>query len=129
MESNPYAPPVSSIQGTPELVPAAPASGFRDISGLTRTLSILLPIGCVLKILAIAATIMQVNLVARGAGSYTRAKLVTSAGRLGIVSVGVLVIYLTTVVVFARWIYFAQRNLGARRYTGCGHRLVGPVFG
>jgi Domain of unknown function (DUF4328) len=119
MENNPYAPPVSSIQGTPELVREDAKDGFRDLSGITGKVSILLLVGLGLKILAIVSLVMQVDLLSH---SYTRADLLASAKRLGAISVGTVVLYLVTVVVFGRWIYLAQRNLpelGARllRYT------------
>jgi hypothetical protein len=42
MENNPYAPPASSMQGAPELVRVTEASDFRDLSGISGKLSMLL---------------------------------------------------------------------------------------
>jgi hypothetical protein len=108
MESNPYAPPVSSIEGTPELVGERPDSDFRDLTGITGKLSILLLIGLALAVLAAVAGVMHINVVSH---SYTRAEGLASARRLIFVGGGVSLFYLVTVVVFGRWIYLAQRNL------------------
>jgi hypothetical protein len=122
MEVNPYAPPASSIQGAPELVRVDPASDFRDLSGISSKLAILLLIGLGLQVLASVASLMQLDMLSHGLHSYTRAELVANDTRVRLISLGNLVLYLITAIVFGRWIYLAQRNLpelGARllRFT------------
>ena len=130
MENNPYAPPVSSIQGTPELV-RDEESGFRDLSGITGKLSVLLLIGLTVHILSIVAALMHVNLLSYGVSSANKTGLISNVSRLQIVTLGKLVLYYGTVIVFGRWIYLAQRNLpelGARNLRFWPGWSVGCFF-
>ncbi|MBS0422766.1 MAG: DUF4328 domain-containing protein [Proteobacteria bacterium] len=119
MENNPYAPPVSSLLGAPEDTAGEGTStgltGFRDLSGISSKLSWLLLIGVGLRVVGLLSSFMQLSLlthapysVAQGQANDLRERLLNS---------GQGILFLVTAVVFARWIYLAQKNLpelGAR---------------
>lgn len=131
MENNPYAPPASSIQGTPELAREEPASGFRDLGGISGNLSILLLVGVGVAILAAVSWLMQLNMLSHGAYTYSKADLIANDTRVRLISGGKFILYLVTIVVFGRWIFLAQRNLpelGARLLRFTPGWAVGAFF-
>jgi hypothetical protein len=120
MENNPYAPSASSLAGGSEGVNGTQDAGFRDLSGITRTVSVLLLIGLGVKVLAIVSAYMQLNLLSHAPYSVAAAR--ANDLRENVVGSVQLLLYLITVIVFGRWIYLAHQNLpdlGARylRFT------------
>jgi hypothetical protein len=109
MENNPYAPPESNVEGAPEVARESGDSGFRDLSGLRKKVSVLLLIGIGLDILGIVSSLMQLNMLSHVSISTVDA----TANDLRERDLAVLreVLYIVTVIVFGRWIYLAHRNL------------------
>ncbi len=120
MENNPYAPSASSLVSPSEPVLEEAGTGFRDLSGISGKLSILLLLGLVLHIVGIASSLMQANLLSHP--PYTLAQASANDLRERLVHVGQFILLLITMIVFGRWIYLAHKNLpelGARylRFT------------
>ncbi len=109
MENNPYAPPASSVEGAPEVVRENVESGFRDLSGISKKLSILLLIGIGDNILGIASSLMQFNLLSRA--NYSLQNAAANDLREGELALLHVALYIVTAIVFGRWIYLAHRNL------------------
>ena len=112
MENNPYAAPASSLLGA---AGEGTTTGFRDLSGISRKLSWLLLIGAGLHVLGLISSFMQLSLVTHPPFSVAQANANDFRERL--VSSVQLILFLTTAIVFGRWIYLAQKNLpelGAR---------------
>jgi uncharacterized protein DUF4328 len=107
METNPYAPPKSAILERP-----AEQFGytFRDINGLTTTVSLLLLIGIAASILGLASSLMQWSLLS---GAFTQEQALANDQRERMVSLFWTVLHIVTICVYGRWIYFAHRNLPA----------------
>ena len=115
MENNPYAPPASSVEGAPEVAGENVESDFRDLSGISKKLSVLLFIGIGVHILWIVFSLMQLKLLSQEHFSMQNAAANDLRGRE--VAVLQVLLYIVTAVVFGRWIYLAHRNLlslGAR---------------
>jgi len=116
MVTNPYAPPASSLLGTPETAAAeGTSSGFRDLSGISGKLSWLLLIGAGLRVVGVASSFMQLSLLAHPPYSVAQAHANDLRERL--LNSGQFVLFLITAIVFGRWIYLAKKNLpelGAR---------------
>lgn len=116
MENNPYAPSASSLQGVPEGIAREDATtGFRDLSGTSRKLAVLLLIGAGLHVLGLVSALMQLNLLTHP--PYTHAQATANDLRERLMNSGQLILFLITAIVFGRWIYLAQKNLpelGAR---------------
>jgi hypothetical protein len=109
MENNPYAPPESNVEGAPEVARENIESGFRDLSGISKKLSLLLLIGIGMDILGIVSSLMQFNLLSHVSYSMEDATANDLREReLALLQVG---LYIVTVIVFGRWIYLAHRNL------------------
>lgn len=109
MENNPYAPPASSVEGAPEVARENVEGGYRDLSGISKKLSILLLIGIGDNIFGIASSIMQLNLLSRVSyGVQNAAAHDLREGELALLHI---VLYIITACVFGRWIYLAHRNL------------------
>jgi hypothetical protein len=131
MENNPYAPPASSIEGSPEVARAELEGGqdFRDLSGLASKLSILLLIGVGLSILGIASSLMQLKLLSHA--PYSMAEANANDMRERLIRIAHLLVSLVVLVMFLRWIYLAQRNLpalGARHMRFRPGWAVGSFF-
>jgi Domain of unknown function (DUF4328) len=109
MENNPYAPPASSVEGAPEVTRENVESGFRDLSGISKKLSVLLLIGIGVDLLGIISSLMQLNLLSRE--HYSMQDATANDLRERELAVLQLVLYIVTVIVFGRWIYLAHRNL------------------
>jgi hypothetical protein len=109
MENNPYAPPASSVEGAPEVAGENVESDFRDLSGISKKLSVVLLIGIGVHILGIVSSLMQLNLLSHEHFSMQSA----TANDLREREVAVLqvLLYIVTAIVFGRWIYLAHRNL------------------
>ena len=116
MENNPYAPSASSLQGAPDVVAdGGTTTGFRDLSGISSKLSWLLLMGVGLEVLRLASSFMQLNLLLHPPFSVAQAN--ANDLREKLISWALILLFLITVIVFARWIYLAQKNLpelGAR---------------
>jgi Domain of unknown function (DUF4328) len=109
MENNPYAPPASSVEGAPEVARENVESGFRDLSGIGKKLSILLLIGIGDNILGIVSSLMRLNLLSRV--NYSVQNAAANDLRAGELALLHIVLYIVTAIVFGRWIYLAHRNL------------------
>jgi hypothetical protein len=109
MENNPYAPPESSVEGAPEVARENVESGFRDLSGISKKISLLLLIGIGVNLLEVVSSLMQLNLVSHM--SYSMQNAMANALRGPELAVLELVLRIVTVIVFGRWIYLAHRNL------------------
>jgi Domain of unknown function (DUF4328) len=118
MENNPYSPSASSLLGASEDVAREHATtGFRDLSGTSRKLTLLLLIGAGLHVLGLFSSIMQFSLLRHAPYTYTMAQATANDLRERLVNSGQLILFLITAIVFGRWIYLAQKNLpelGAR---------------
>lgn len=116
MENNPYSPSASSLLGAPGDVAGEHATtGFRDLSGTSRKLTLLLLIGAGLHLLGLFSSLMQFSLLTHP--PYTMAQATANDLRERLVNSGQLILFLITAIVFGRWIYLAQKNLpelGAR---------------
>jgi hypothetical protein len=116
MENNPYAPSASSLEGAPEDIAREDATtGFRDLSGTSRKLTVLLLIGAGLHGLGLVSAFMQLDLLTHP--PYTHALATANDLRERLMNSGQLILFLVTAIVFGRWIYLAQKNLpelGAR---------------
>jgi hypothetical protein len=116
MENNPYAPSASSLEGAPEDIAREDATtGFRDLSGTSRKLTVLLLIGAGLHVLGLVSAFMQLDLLTHP--PYTHAQATANDLRERLMNSGQLILFLVTAIVFGRWIYLAQKNLpelGAR---------------
>ena len=129
MEKNPYAPPASSLAGAPEVIQEQTDSGFRDLSGITSTVSLLLLIGLGLHIVAIASALMQLDLLSHP--PYTMAQAKANDLRQQVITNVQLILFFATVIVFGRWIYLAHQNLpnlGARYLRFTPVWAVGSFF-
>ena len=120
MQTNPYAPPASSLDGAPETLQDNETAGFRDLSGITGKVSLLLLIGLGLRILGTISSWMYLNLLSHVPFTVADAHATDMRERLSAITQ--LIAFLITAVVFGRWIYLAHRNLpslGARheRFT------------
>jgi hypothetical protein len=116
MANNPYAPPESSLLGTPEgMEGEVTSAGFRDLSGISGKLSWLLLIGAGLRVVGLVSSFMQLSLVMHAPFSVAQAS--ANDLREQLVNSGQSLLFLITTIVFGRWIYLAQKNLpelGAR---------------
>jgi hypothetical protein len=108
MDSNPYAPPKSNVVKASE---EGTEYEFRDLSKLSRNLSILLLIGLVGEILTLTSAGMQLSLLTRA--SYTEEEAFANDARERLVSGMVMLLYWVTAIVYARWLFLAHRNLPA----------------
>ena len=109
MENNPYAPPASSVEGAPEVARENVESGFRELTGISKKLSILLLIGIGDNILEIVYSLMQLNLLSRV--NYSVQNVAANELREGELALLHIALYIATACVFGRWIYLAHRNL------------------
>jgi Domain of unknown function (DUF4328) len=122
MENNPYAPPASSLVGAADVVAREDATtGFRDLSGISRKLALLLLIGAGLRVLGLVSSVMQFSLLTHP--PYTMAQATANDLRERLTNSGQLILFLITAIVFGRWIYFAQKNL---RELGARYLRFGP---
>jgi hypothetical protein len=129
MDNNPYAPSASTLAGAPEASKETEDAGFRDLSGITRAVSILLLIGLGLAIVQILSARMQLNMLSNA--PYTAADARANLVRQSVVAGARVLMYLGTVIVFGRWIYLAHRNLpnlGARSLRFTPGWAVGCFF-
>jgi hypothetical protein len=113
MENNPYAPPASSV-ADPSKVTRSQQNDeyeFRDPRGIGAIVSAWLLIGILMDLANIASSFMQLNLLSHA--PYGRAQAIANDERERLVGYGHVLVYLTTVVFFSRWIYRAHRNLPA----------------
>lgn len=129
MNENPYAPSASSLQGASVPVFEGAGTAFRDLSGHSRKLSVLLLVGMVWKVVALVSALMQYNLVSHPPYSVAAGR--ANDLREGVVGgVGTL-LFIATVIVFGRWIYLAQKNvleLDARHLRTSPGWAVGSFF-
>jgi hypothetical protein len=107
MEINPYAPPKSQVL---ERAPETDSYEYRDISGLTKSVSVLLWVGVVVSMLNVASSLMQLSLLN---GPFTQEEGLANDRRELLVSTFTVLLYIATICVFGRWIYVAHRNLPA----------------
>jgi hypothetical protein len=130
METNPYAPSASSLQGgAPETVLAEADGAFRDLSGFSNKLALLLLIGAGWHILSLISAFMQYHLLSHP--PYTMAQANANDLRARLLGVGQLLLFFGTGIVFLRWIYLAQKNLPeleARHLTFTPAWSVGSFF-
>ncbi len=132
MENNPYAPSPSSLEGAASGV--APSqdvatTAFRDLSGITSKLSLLLLIGAGAKLLIVASSYMQLNLLTHP--PFTTAEANANDVREKLTNFGNLILFFGTAIVFGRWIYLAHKNLpelGARYLRFTPGWSVGTFF-
>src|SRR5262249_1829486 len=128
MEDNPYAPPASSLNAASGPALVGTGTPFRDLSDISRKLSILLLVGAGWQILDCVSSLMQLNLLSRPVFSTAEANANDLRERL--VGIGELILVLITASVFGRWIYLAHKNLpelGAR-YLRATPGWVGGSF-
>ncbi|HZF01484.1 MAG TPA: DUF4328 domain-containing protein [Methylomirabilota bacterium] len=101
---------------------------FRDLSGLTKFLKVLLILGAIVGAIAVLSGLMQVALLGH---SYTQAEGSSNDTREEAVALVQVALYLFTVVIFGRWIFRANRNvraLGANDLTETPGWAVGYFF-
>src|SRR5262249_15612306 len=89
MEDNPYAPPASSLNAASGVVRYEAGTEFRDLSGISSTLSILLLVGVGSHILQCISSLMQLNLLSHS--PYTVEEANANDLRERLVSIGALV--------------------------------------
>jgi hypothetical protein len=108
-------------------------STFRDITGLTGLLKVLLGAGACVALVHLFSDWLQFELLSRG--SFSQSEGQANDARQQIISIVDLLLYIITIIIFARWIYRANHNvraLGAQnmRFTpgwAVGYFFV-PVF-
>ena len=113
MENNPYAPPASSIGGSPELALAGDSAeaDFRDLRDMASKLSTLLLIVAGVSLLRVVSSLMQLKLLSHAPYGLTEAHANDMRERW--IQIAHLVVWLAAAVMFGRWIYCAHRNLPA----------------
>jgi len=120
---NPYAPPTAKVGDFAQLPIVAPSSAFRDPSKLTTRLKYFLYASIIIDAIAAFSGVLQFQLLSDfKLGVYSSEALVNAAAesndkRQQIIGVFQFCIGITTVVVFAMWIYranFNSRQLGAQ---------------
>ena len=129
MEDNPYAVSASSLDDVSRPALEGAGNAFRNLSGISRNLSILLLVGVAWQALDLISSFMQLNLLSHPPYSMTEATANDLRERL--VSVGEGVLFVVTAVIFARWIYLAHKNLpelGARYLRFSPGWSVGSLF-
>jgi hypothetical protein len=93
---------------------------YRDLSGLTKFLKILLILGAAIAGIAVLSGIMQVALLSR---SYSEAEGSANDVREQVVGLVQVAVFLFTVVIFGRWIFRANQNV---RALGANGLMVTP---
>jgi len=129
MQSNPYAPSPSTLKDASQGALEQGASGFRDLGGITRILSMLLLVGAGCEALSLVSSLMQLNLLEHA--PYSKALADANDERERVVHGAQFILYLVTMVFFARWIYLAHKNLpelGARLLHFTPGWAVGSLF-
>jgi len=120
---NPYAPPTAKVGDFAQLPTIAPSSAFRDPSKLTTWLKYFLYASIIIDAIAAFSGVLQFQLLSDfNLGVYSSEALVNAAAesndkRQQIIMVFQFCIGVTTIVVFAMWIYranFNSRQLGAQ---------------
>jgi uncharacterized membrane protein len=122
MAHNPYAPSAASLQG-------ASREGFRDLSGISRALSILLLFGAAISLFEVVGWLGEL-LGQRMSGAPTAAMAMTF-GAIALLSLLNVLLYIITAVIFLRWVYLAHKNLRdlGGRYLSCSPGwAVGSFF-
>ena len=94
-----------------------PTAGFRDLSRLTAWLKGSLIAGVVVACLALASDCLLIGEL-RGGGEQVSGELMTSDIHQGAVGLIQFCVYVTTAVLFLRWIYFANSNARALGASG-----------
>jgi len=84
---------------------------YRDIAGLTSFLKLLLWLGAALSVVAIISGAMQMQLLSNP--NFTESEAAANDQRQGFIGIAQVALYLLTVVIFARWILLANRNVRA----------------
>lgn len=82
---------------------------YRDLARLARFLTVLLVLGAVVAAVSLGSSIMEAKLLSHE--DVTDAELEKNDVRAGIIGLVDLALYLFTVIVFARWILQANRNV------------------
>lgn len=122
MANNPYTPSAASLkEGS-----AVAGPGFRDLSGITASLSVLLALGAavsVYNIIAAALGLVWQQGAAPNSVLGPVAGLVAVAAALMVLLQELL--YLTTMIIFGRWIYLAHKNLPE---MGARYLRIGPAW-
>jgi hypothetical protein len=86
-------------------------STFRDITGRTKLLKILLGAGAVWALVSLFSAWLQFELLSRG--SFSQSEGQANDTRQQIIGLVYLLIYVITVIVFAMWIFRANHNVRA----------------
>lgn len=89
---------------------------FRDLSGLTKFLKLLLGIGIAVSVTSLLSSAMQLELLNRP--SFTEAEATTNDLREMIIGWGDLALAVLTAIVFGRWIVQANKNVRALGAAG-----------
>jgi hypothetical protein len=129
MNENPYAPSASSLEGGSVPAFESAETAFRDLSGHTRKLSMLLLVGMGWRVVALVSALMQLNLISHP--PYSVATANANDMRENLVSGVTVLLFIVTVIVFGRWIYLAQKNvleLDARHLRASPGWAVGSFF-
>jgi hypothetical protein len=129
MENNPYAPSAASLKISPGAALDPAGTAFRDLSGLTRALSLLLLVGAGCEIVHVGSLLMQFQLVSHP--PYSLADGRANDLRERWMTVGQTLMFFITAFVFGRWIYLAHKNLpelGARLLRSSPAWAVGSFF-
>ena len=86
-------------------------NSFRDITGLSKLLKILLVAGKVWAIVMVISSALQLELISRD--SFSEEEGAANDAREQIVAILYLLLYIFTAVIFGRWIYRANKNVRA----------------
>jgi hypothetical protein len=86
-------------------------STFRDITGLTKFLKILLWAGATWALVSLFSGWLQFELLSRG--SFSQSEGQANDSRQQIIGLVYLLLYIVTVIIFARWILRANHNVRA----------------
>lgn len=133
-------PPFSPLPGAvppPMPIPPPPLSGppagFRDLRPLANWVTAMLALGLLIGVVALWASIGQMELLNRitHGEHFTVEEANASDSRIQLIGLGQLVILITTVIFFGRWIYVAACNvraLGAQNLTCSPGWAVGYYF-
>ena len=119
-EHNPYRPPQAELtQSAPS--PALSDSGYsyvKDPRALTKLLVTMLWISLGLEVISLLSDAAEYSLLGR---SYTEAEATANDNRQALIGLVYLLVYIVTVVVFAKWIYRA--NINSRGFGANGMRF------
>lgn len=126
MDHNPYSPPKADVGADGRV--SESEEPFRDLSSITRALSVMLIVGAVLIGCSVLSSLLQLQLLS---GSFTPEEGAANDAREQAIAGLLVLFHIATCIVFGRWIYLAHRNLPALGATQLKYRpgwAVGSFF-